>query len=157
SLGGVPAMVASLAIRPSTIKAPSPFALVLADKLTPEAITALGKEYGISDLNIGRANGSGIQLMDPAGRPSGFGLGWIASANGRPLFDQVLPAVLLVSFIAALAFVGLALTWWRFVSHLKESEQRVLAAELEASRAEARAAAETSRSKSAFIANMSHE
>src|SRR5262249_35073017 len=140
SLGGVPAMAASLAIRPSTVKAPSQFALVLADKLDPAAIAALGKEYGISDLKIDRATGPGIALMDPLQRPSSFTVSWVSSANGRQLFNNVLPAILLVSAIAAVAFAAVALTWWRFVSHLKESEQRVLAAELEASRAETRAA-----------------
>jgi len=79
------------------------------------------------------------------------------SASGRQLFNNVLPAILLISAIAALAFAGLGFTWWRFLSHLKKGEQRVLAAELEAMRAQARAAEETSKSKSAFIANMSHE
>ena len=157
SLDGVPAMAASLAIRPSTVKTASQFALILADKLDPAAIAALGKEYGISNLKIKRAEGPGIELPDPRQRPSGFTVSWTGSANGRQLFQNVLPAILLVGGVAALAFAGVALTWWRSLSHLKESEQRVLAAELEATKAEARAAEETSKSKSAFIANMSHE
>src|SRR5579872_5818557 len=151
SLGGVPAMAAASTIRPSEVSAASQFALVEADELDPAATAAMGKDYGLSDLTIGRSKGQGIDLLDPAQRPSGFTIEWMGSANGRQLFRHVLPAILLISGIAALAFAGLALTWWRFLDHLKEGEQRVLAAELETMRAQARAAEETSRSKSAFI------
>jgi signal transduction histidine kinase len=150
-------MAAAATIRPSAVKAASQFALVEADELNSAATAALGKDYGLSDLKIDRSGGSGIALLDPQLRPSGFTISWTGSANGRQLFRHVLPAVLLISSIAALAFTGLALTWWRFLNDLKEGEQRVLAAELETIRAQARVAEETSKSKSAFIANMSHE
>jgi len=162
SLDGLPAMVAAGPVVPTSEAGPAQiraaqFVLIEAQELDVKTIDALGRKYGISDLKIDRSQGPGIQLMDPMQRPSGFRLSWMASANGRQLFDQVLPAVLLVSFIAALAFVGLGFTWWRTLNHLKEGERRVLAAELDTMRAQAHAAEETSRSKSAFIANMSHE
>ena len=157
SLDGVPAMAAASSIRPAAVQTESQFALIEADKLDPAATAALGKEYGISDLRIDRSGGPGIALMNPTQLPSGFTMSWKGSASGRQLFHQVLPAILLISGIAALAFAGIALTWWRILNDLKEGERRVLAAELEATRAEARAAEETSKSKSAFIANMSHE
>lgn len=157
SLDGVPAMVAASTIRPSAVKTASQFALLEADELDPAATAALGKEYGISDLKIDRSRGRGIALMNPQRLPSGFTISWMGSASGRQLFRQVLPAVLLISAIAALAFAGVALAWWRFLNDLKESERRILAAEMETIRAQARAAEETSKSKSAFIANMSHE
>jgi signal transduction histidine kinase len=157
SLDGVPAMVAASTIRPSAVKTASQFALLEADELDPAATATLGKEYGISDLKIDRSRGRGIALMNPQRLPSGFTISWMGSASGRQLFRQVLPAVLLISGIAALAFAGVALAWWRFLNDLKESERRILAAEMETIRAQARAAEETSKSKSAFIANMSHE
>ena len=157
SLDGTPAMAAASVMHPTGVKTPPEFAMVEADVLPPKVMAALGQRYGISDLKIERSKDAGIDLMDPEQLPSGFGVSWLESTNGRQLFHHVLPAILLVSGIAALAFAGVALTWWRFLDDLKEGERRVLAAELEATRAEARAAEETSKSKSAFIANMSHE
>lgn len=157
SLGGVPAMVAASAIRPSTVKTPSQFALLEADEVEPAVVAALGNEYGIAELKLDRSRGPGIELMNPQGLPSGLTLSWKGSASGRQLFHQVLPAILLISGIAALAFAGVALAWWRFLNDLKEGERRLLAAEMETIRAQVRAAEETSKSKSAFIANMSHE
>ena len=157
SLNGAPAMVAASTIRPSSVKTASQFVLIEADELDRASTTALGKQYGISDLKIDRSGGPGITLMNPAQVPSGFTMRWMGSASGRQLFNHVLPAILLISAIAALAFAGVVLALWRFLNDLKEGERRVLAAELEASRAQAHAAEQTSKSKSAFIANMSHE
>jgi signal transduction histidine kinase len=156
-LDGTPAMAAASVIRPTGVKTAPEFAMVEADVLPPNVAAAMGKAYGLSDLKIERSQGRGLALMDPQNRPSGFTVSWAESASGRQLFHQVLPAILVISIIAALAFAGVAFTSWRFLSDLKEGEGRVLAAELEATRAQARAAEETSRSKSAFIANMSHE
>ncbi|HXS05345.1 MAG TPA: ATP-binding protein [Rhizomicrobium sp.] len=162
SLGGMPAMMAAGPIVPTSEAGPAQtkpaqFVLIEAQELDRKTIDALGRKYGILDLKIDRSQGPGIQLMDPQRRPSGFRLSWVATADGRLLFKQVLPVILLIGLIAGLAFAGVGVTWWRFLDHLKEGESRVLAAELEATRAEARAAEETSKSKSAFIANMSHE
>jgi signal transduction histidine kinase len=157
ALDGTPAMAAASVIRPTGVKTAPEFAIVEADVLPPKVAAAMGTEYGISDLKLERSEGPGIGLTDPQNRPSGFTVSWRESASGRQLFHQVLPAILLIGIVTALAFAGVALTWWRFLSDLKEGEGRVMAAELEATRAEARAAEETSRSKSAFIANMSHE
>jgi signal transduction histidine kinase/sensor domain CHASE-containing protein len=157
SLDGVPAIVAASTILPPAIKVPSQFTLIEAQELHPAATAALGKEYGLSELKIGPANGPGIALMNPAQLPSGFTMSWASAENGRQLFHRVLPLILLIGIITALAFAAVAVSWWRFINDLKEGEQRVSAAELEAIRAQARAAEEMSRSKSAFIANMSHE
>jgi signal transduction histidine kinase len=157
SLDGTPAMAAAAVMKPTGVKTVPEFAMVEADVLTPAVTAALGKEYGISDLKIQRSKGPGIELMGPQNRASGFTIGWLESTSGRQLFHQVLPGILLISIVTALAFAGVALTWWRFLNDLKEGERRVLAAELEAAHAQAHAAEETSRSKSAFIANMSHE
>ncbi|MES2253673.1 MAG: ATP-binding protein [Pseudomonadota bacterium] len=157
SLDGVPAIVAASTILPPAIKVPSQFTLIEAQELNPAATATLGKRYGLSELKIGPADGPGIALLNPAQLPSDFTISWVSAANGRQLFHRVLPLILLIGIITALAFAAVAITWWRFLNDLKEGEQRVLAAELEASRARARVAEETSRSKSAFIANMSHE
>jgi signal transduction histidine kinase len=157
SIDGVPAIVAASTILPPSIKVPSQFTLIEAQELNPAAVAALGNAYGLSELKIGQAGGPGIALPGPGQQPSGFTISWMGAESGRQLFNNVLPAILLISAIAALAFAGLGFTWWRFLNALKEGEQRVLAAELEAMRAQARAAEETSKSKSAFIANMSHE
>ena len=157
SLNGMPAIVAASTIHPPEIKVPAGFVLIEAQELNAVDTAALGKEYGLTELKIGPAGGPGITLMDPAQNPSGFTLGWMSSANGRQLFHQLLPVILLIAIIAALALAAVAAAWWRFLGDLKEGEDRVLAAELETTRAQARAAEETSRSKSAFIANMSHE
>lgn len=157
SLNGMPAIVAASAIHPPEIKVPADFVLIEAQELDAVDTAALGKDYGLADLKIGPAGGPGIALMDPARRSSGFTIGWMSTTSGRQLFHQVLPVILLIGIVAALAFAGVAAAWWRFLGDLKEGEGRVLAAELETTRAQARAAEETSRSKSAFIANMSHE
>ncbi|MEO8894852.1 MAG: HAMP domain-containing sensor histidine kinase, partial [Rhizomicrobium sp.] len=133
------------------------FTLIEAQELNPATTAALGKVYGLSELKIGPADGPGIILMNPAQRPSGFTISWVSAANGQQLFHRVLPLILLIGIITALAFAAVAVTWWRFINDLKEGEQRVSAAELEAIRAQASAAEEMSKSKSAFIANMSHE
>jgi signal transduction histidine kinase len=154
-------MAAAAVMKPTGVKTAPEFAMVEADTLTPAATAALGKEYGISDLKIERSQGPGVELTDLQNRATGFTIGWLESTSGRQLFHQVLPGILIISIIMALAFGAIALTWWRFLNDLKEGEKqgerRVMAAELEASRARTRAAEETSRSKSAFIANMSHE
>jgi signal transduction histidine kinase len=159
SLNGMPAIVAASTIHPPEIPASvrSRFVLIEARELDAADTAALGKEYGLADLKIGPANGPGIALMNPEQRPSDFTIGWTSSANGRQLFHQLLPVILLIGILAALALAAVASTWWRFLGELKEGEDRVLAAELEATKAQARVAEETSRSKSAFIANMSHE
>jgi len=157
SLDGLPAMVAAFSILPSAVKGPAQFVLIEAKELGPAAVAALGKGYGISQLKIGSAEEPGIDLQDPLQRPSGFKVDWAESASGRQLFARVLPTILLIGAIAALALAGLAFAWWRILNDLKDGEKRVLAAEMEAVRAQVRAAEETSRSKSEFIANMSHE
>jgi signal transduction histidine kinase len=157
SLNGVPTMAAAFPILPPSVKGPAQFVLIEAQELGPAATDALGKEYGLTRLKIDSAEGPGISLPDPLRRPSGFKISWQGSASGRELFTQVLPTLLLIGGIAALALAGLAFAWWRLINHLKDGERRVLAAEMEAVRAQARAAEETSRSKSEFIANMSHE
>ena len=157
SLNGMPAIVAASTIHPADINVPAEFVLIEAQELNAADTVMLGKEYGLAELKIGPADGPGIALMNPDRRPSDFTIGWMSTANGRQLFHQVLPVILLIAVIAVLAFAGLAIASWRVFSDLKEGEERVLAAELEAARVQARAAEETSRSKSAFIANMSHE
>ncbi len=157
SLDGVPAVVAAFPILPPAAKGPAQFVLIEAQELGPAAVAALGKGYGISQLEISSGQGPGIDLQDPLRRPSGFKISWLESASGRQLFARVLPTILLVGGIAALALAGLAFAWWRTLNDLKDGEKRVLAAEMEAVRAQVRAAEETSRSKSEFIANMSHE
>ena len=157
SIGGVPAIVAASTILPSDIKVASQFTLIEAKELNPAVTAALGKEYGLSELKIGPAGGPGLALLNPARHPSGFAISWMGATSGRQLFNQVLPVILLIGVVTALAFTGVAITWWRILNDLREGEGRVLAAELETTRAQARAAEETSRSKSAFIANMSHE
>ena len=157
SLNGMPAIVAASTILPPAVKVASQFTLIEAQELPPAVTAALGKKYGLSELKIGPADGPGLALLNPQQLPSGFTLSWTGAASGRQLFQQVLPVILLISVIAALAFAGVGITWWRFLNDLKEGERRVLAAELETTRAQARAAEETNKSKSAFIANMSHE
>lgn len=130
ALDGTPAMAAASVIRPTGVKTAPEFAIVEADVLPPKVAAAMGKEYGISDLKLERSEGPGIGLMDPQNRPSGFTVSWRESASGRQLFHQVLPAILLIGIVTALAFAGVALTWWRFLSDLKEGEGRVMAAEL---------------------------
>lgn len=157
SLDGLPAILAGSTIHPPEIKMTAQFVLIEAQEAPPAGVTRLGQQYGLTGLTVGADNGSGLALMDPWGRPSGLSLSWKSTASGRQLFHRVLPVILLIGVVTALAFAGVAIAWWRFLSDLKEGESRVLAAELEATRAQARAAEETSRSKSAFIANMSHE
>ena len=159
SLDGVPAVIAGSTIHPPEVSASlrSEFVLIEAQEASAPGVARLGRDYGLEGLAIHRGNGPGIALIDPWGRPSGLFINWISAASGRQLFHRVLPVIVLIGIVTALAFGGVAATWWRFLSHLKEGEARVLAAELEAMKAQARAAEETSRSKSAFIANMSHE
>lgn len=157
ALDGMPAVVAASTILPSNIKAPSGFVLIEAQEAPPRSVIRLGQQYGLVEMAVSPGDGPGIALMDPWGRPAGLSINWKSTANGRQLFHRVLPVILLISIIAAIAFAGVVIAWWRFLSDLKESDERVLAAELEATRAQARAAEEMSRSKSAFIANMSHE
>jgi len=157
SLDGTTAIVAASTIHPPEIKVPAQFVLIEAQEATVAGVARLGRDYGLTDLAVSPGNGPGIALMNPWGRPSGLSLNWMSAASGRALFHQVLPVILLIGVLAALAFAGVAITWWRFLNDLRESEARVMAAELEATRVQARAAEETSRSKSAFIANMSHE
>ncbi len=158
-LDGLPAVLAGSTIHPPELamSVSSQFVLIEAQEATPSGVARLGKEYGLTGLAVGSGNGGGIVLLNPWGQPSGLSINWISAASGRQLFHRVLPVILLVGAVTALAFVGLAIAWWRFLSDLKEGEGRVLAAELETTKAQARAAEETSRSKSAFIANMSHE
>ena len=158
-LDGLPAVLAGSTIHPPELamSVSSQFVLIEAQEATPSGVARLGKEYGLTGLTVGSGNGGGIVLLNPWGQPSGLSINWISTASGRQLFHRVLPVILLVGAVTALAFVGLAIAWWRFLSDLKEGEGRVLAAELETTKAQARAAEETSRSKSAFIANMSHE
>ena len=161
SLDGLPAIVAASTIHPPEIKVPAQFVLIEAQEAPAVGVARLGRDYGLTELMVSSGNGTdsnqGIALMNPWGRPSGLSINWVSAASGRALFHQVLPVILLIGIVAALAFAGVAITWWRFLNDLRESEGRVMAAELEATRAQALAAEETSRSKSAFIANMSHE
>ena len=159
SLDGQPAIIAASTIHPPEIPSSvaSQFVLIEAQEATSAGVARLGREYGLESLAVSAGNGPGIALIDPLGRPSGLTINWMSAASGRQLFNRVLPVILLIGIVAALAFAGVAFAWWRFLDHLKEGEARILAAELEAIRAQARAAEETSRSKSAFIANMSHE
>lgn len=157
SLDGTTAIVAASTIHPPEIKVPSQFVLIEAQEASAVGVTRLGKQYGLSGLTVSSGNGPGVALMNPWGDPSGLSINWMTTASGRQLFHRVLPVILLIGVLTALAFAGVAIAWWRFLSDLKEGENRVMAAELEAARVQTRAAEETSRSKSAFIANMSHE
>ena len=155
-LDGATSLATAVTIRDSQLGAPSHYILIELRGLTGTFLGKLSREYGVAGLRVQRGS-SAFVLLAPEGTPSPMSLTWKPSDAGRRHFMHVLPTVLGAGIVALLALLALALLWHRITDIIGKGEARLVAAELEASNARARAAEETSRSKSAFIANMSHE
>ena len=154
---GTPSLAAAATIRRSSLDKPSHFALIEVREFSRSFLDRTGLALGIAQLRVERAAPQGVMLRGPSGAPSPFDLIWKPSDSGRRQFIGILPSMILVGAGALIALLGLVFVLLRVAEHLREVEARMGQAELEASKARARAAEETSQSKSAFIANMSHE
>ena len=155
-LDGTTSLATAVTIRDSQLGASSHYSLIELRDLTGTFLGKLSREYGVAGLRVQRGPGAFV-LLGPEGSPSPMSLTWKPSDAGRRHFIRVLPTVLGAGIVALLALLALALIWHRITDIIGKGEARLVAAELEASNSRARAAEETSRSKSAFIANMSHE
>jgi signal transduction histidine kinase len=156
-MNGVPCLAAASTIRTTSLKSPSHFSLIEVREIDKTFLGQIGRDYGISGLHIWPQQFAGLALFTPGRARSAYNLAWQPSKAGHVLFVRVLPTVIAVGTVSALAFLALAFLWWRIVQLIRSGETRVFRAELEASRARANAAEETSKSKSTLIANMSHE
>ena len=156
-LNGTPSLLAAAAIRRSAITGYPDFVLVEARELSGSYLASIGANYALHDLRALPDHGTGLPLIAPTGMRSGYVLSWSSAQVGRDLFERVLPTVVVFGTAAWFAMVGLGFVAWRIMEIIRAGEMRTLEAVVESSRAQARAAEETSRSKSAFIASMSHE
>jgi len=154
---GEPTLAATATVRATTFGVSSHYALIEMREFSPAYLHVLGRDYGVAGLQAVQGADEGIALSAPDGKLSPFRLVWRPSAHGRALFMRALPSIVGATAAALFAFAGLIFVWWRIAEHMRSGEARILDAELETSNARAKAAEETSRSKSAFIANMSHE
>ncbi|HVZ92844.1 MAG TPA: ATP-binding protein [Rhizomicrobium sp.] len=152
-----PALTAASTVRMSSLRGRSHVAFIEARFYNRSFLDDMGHDLGVRDLRIARGRADGLALKAPDGKASGLRLVWAPSGSGSAYLRRVLPMVALVGAAAVVALLGLAFVWWRVFDHMRVAERSVNEAMLRASAARARAAEETSKSKSAFIANMSHE
>ncbi|HVV66238.1 MAG TPA: ATP-binding protein [Rhizomicrobium sp.] len=152
-----PALTAASTVRASSLRSPSRVVFIEARPYDRRFLDELSRNLGVRDLRVVRGKTNGLALAAPDGKASGLTLVWARSRSGSALLSRVLPMVALVGASALAALLGLAFVWWRVFDQMRAAERSVNEAMLKASAARARAAEETSKSKSAFIANMSHE
>lgn len=89
-------------------------------------------------------------LAGPAGMPPAYGFRWDPSHGGQQFISDTRGMLLGAAPIVAAMLVALAFGWVAVVNHARDAEVRAVQAQVDA-------AEETSRAKSLFIANMSHE
>jgi two-component system, cell cycle sensor histidine kinase PleC len=157
ALAGIPAAVAISTIRDSSLKQRSNFALINIRELSPQYLQSVGRDFGLQQVTAEITGSNGIAVSDPDGTASRVRLNWQPARPGGALFSRVAPLALAIGTMSALALIGLTFLWTRLWRLIREREARLLRVELESSNVRAKAAEETSRSKSEFIANMSHE
>lgn len=135
----------------------SGFSLVEIRAIDSQFLSKIENDFGIVGLHATRSLATGVALRTPMNTASGLVLTWTPSKVGHRLFMRVLVPVVAVGILMLVGFLGLAALWRKIVDHIRANETRVLNAEIETTRAQAHAAGEMARNKSAFIANMSHE
>jgi len=157
ALDGTLALAAASTIRTSSLHSPSHYVLIEMHTMDRGFLGRLAHDYGIAELAVAPHGTDGLALATPWKSRAPFDLVWKPADAGHRHFLRALPLLATVAGVAVAAFAGLAWIWWRIAEAARLAEARIMRAELDSSRSQARAAEETSRSKSAFIANMSHE
>ncbi len=89
-------------------------------------------------------------LPGPAGMAPAYGFRWTPSLGGQQFISDAIGMLLTAAPVVAAMLIALALGWVAVVNHARDAEVRAVQAKVDA-------AEETSRAKSLFIANMSHE
>jgi signal transduction histidine kinase len=125
------------------------FALVYLKALDRAYLAGAATDFDLGGLHVVRGQALAA-LPSPTGEPSVFGLNWTPSQGGRQFIADTTGLLLAAAPVVVLLFVGLAFGWAGIVNQARDNEMRTAQAKLDA-------AEETSRAKSLFIANMSHE
>jgi signal transduction histidine kinase len=125
------------------------FALVYLKALDRAYLAGAAGDFDLGGLRVKRGDAM-VKLPAPGNEPEIFGLSWNPSQGGRQFISDSMGQLLAAAPVVAALLVGLAFGWASIVNQLRKSEMRTAQARLEA-------AEETSKAKSMFIANMSHE
>lgn len=125
------------------------FALVYLKALDRAYLAGAAGDFDLRGLHVDRSAPM-VMLDAPAGEPAMFGLSWQPSQGGRQFVADSTRLLLAAAPIVALLLIGLAFGWAGIVNQARDSEVR-------STEARAKAAEDTSRAKSLFIASMSHE
>jgi signal transduction histidine kinase len=125
------------------------FALVYLKAVDNAYLSAAGGDFNLRDLRTARDQGM-VSLPSPVGLPPVFWLSWAPMQAGQQFIADSEQVLLMAAPIVAGLLVALGFGWLGMVNQARDNEMRT-------AQARADAAEETSRAKSLFIANMSHE
>ncbi|MFM9863135.1 MAG: ATP-binding protein [Micropepsaceae bacterium] len=125
------------------------FALVYLKTIDAAYLATVAEDFNLGGLAV-PMSGWMDSLQGPAGMAPAYGLTWNSSPGGKQFVSESTNMLLAVAPVVAAMLIALAFGWVAVVNQARDAEVRSVQAQVEA-------AEETSRAKSLFIANMSHE
>ncbi len=151
---GEPQFVAMHPIVPSSLKRrargdQASFALVYMKTIDSAYLATVAEDFRLGGLAV-PMSGWMDPLHGPAGMAPTYGLTWNSSPGGKQFVSDSTSMLLTVAPVVAAMLIALAFGWVAVINQARDAEMRSVQAQVEA-------AEETSRAKSLFIANMSHE
>lgn len=151
---GEPQFIAMHPIVPASLKRkargeqPS-FALVYMKTIDATYLATIAEDFRLGGLAV-PMSGWMDPLHGPAGMAPAYGLTWNSSPGGKQFVADSANMLLTVAPVVAAMLIALAFGWVAVINQARDAEMRSVQAQVAA-------AEETSRAKSLFIANMSHE
>ncbi|NOT42527.1 MAG: hypothetical protein HOP13_18785 [Alphaproteobacteria bacterium] len=125
------------------------FVLVYMKTIDAMYLETVAEDFSLGGLAV-PMSGWMDPLEGPGGLPPAYGLTWDSSPGGKQFISDSSGMLLTVAPVVAAMLIALAFGWVAVVNQARDAEVRSVQAQVEA-------AEETSRAKSLFIANMSHE
>jgi signal transduction histidine kinase len=125
------------------------FALIYMKTIDADYLATVGEDFSLGGLAVPMSDWLD-PLHGPAELTPAYGFTWDSSPGGKQFMSDSTGMLLAVAPVVAAMLIALAFGWVAVVNQARDAEVRSVQALVEA-------AEETSRAKSLFIANMSHE
>lgn len=125
------------------------FALVYMKTIDADYLATVAQDFSLGGLAV-PMSGWLDPLQGPVGILPVYGFTWNSSPGGKQFISDATGMLMTVAPVVAAMLIALALGWVAVINQARDAEVRSVQAQVEA-------AEETSRAKSLFIANMSHE
>lgn len=125
------------------------FALVYMKTIDAPYLANSAEDFDLGGLSVTMSDWM-VPLKGPGGAPGTYGFRWNPSKGGQQFITDSIGLLLAAAPVVAAMLIALGFGWVAVVNHAHDADVRAAQARVDA-------AEETSRAKSMFIANMSHE